>query len=157
MASRTTFILVNLLYLLIVGAIVIAAYGFGGEASIVSLVIGVPTLIMIVFALGSALLKSRTEETGAVDPEELATAPWPRAAVICAWLLGFFIVVFFIGFYPSMFLFTLGFLKLEGKTSWLAALAMAVCVTATLYGSFDYLMGQELFEGILFDAIVPVL
>ena len=157
MASRSTFILVNLLYLLVVGAIVIAAYGFGGEASIVSLVIGVPTLIMIVCALVAALRNNTADETIAADPEELATAPWPRAALICVWLLGFFLAVFFIGFYPSMFGFTLGFLKLEGRTSWLAALTMAVCVTATLYGSFDYLMGQELYEGILFDAIVPVL
>ncbi len=155
MASRTTFLAINFLYLMIVISMVYAAYHYGGEASIVSLVIGVPTLVMILFAIGYGFLDriESTEETA--DSEEVATAAWSRAAVIGAWLVGFFLLIFIAGFYTTIPIFAFGYLKIQGKTSWVIASATAGILWAVLYFSFDYLMGQELFRGIFFRALVP--
>ncbi|MDH3446115.1 MAG: hypothetical protein OEN50_19485 [Deltaproteobacteria bacterium] len=155
MASRTTFLAINFLYLVIVGSMVYAAYHYGGEASIVSLVIGVPTLVMILFAIGYGFLNSSESAVEPAASEEAATAPWSRAALIGAWLVGFLLLIFFIGFYKTIPIFALGYLKIQGKTSWVIASVTAGILWAVLYLSFDYLMGQELFQGILFKALVP--
>ncbi len=155
MASRTTFLAINFLYLMIVGSMVYAAYYYGGEASIVSLVIGVPTLVMILFAIGYGFLNGSESAVKPADTEELATAPWSRAALVGAWLLGFLILVFLIGFYASVPIFALGYLKLQGKSSWFVAMTTAALLWAVLYLSFEQLMGQELFRGIFFRALVP--
>lgn len=155
MGSRATFLVINFLYLVVVGAMVYTAYHYGGEASIVSLVIGIPTLVMIFFAIGSSLLNKSESEPRAAHSEALVTAPWSRAALIAAWLVGFFLLIICVGFLTSIPVFTLAFLKLEGKTSWLTAIATASLLWAVLYLSFHYLMGQELFQGIVFRALLP--
>ena len=155
MTSRATFLAVNFLYLMIVGGMVYAAYHYGGEASIVSLVIGVPTLVMILFAIGYGFLDRSKDTTETADTADVATAPWSGAALIAAWLVGFFLFIFIAGFYTAIPIFAFGYLKIHGKTSWIIASATAGILWAVLYVSFDYLMGQELFQGVLFKALVP--
>jgi hypothetical protein len=153
-----TYLVVNFVYLAIVSAIVAQALSFGGEAGLVPLVIGIPTLAMILISIGGRLLPLPSREEPARAPAAAApedVASWSRGGVIIAWVAGFFLSIFLFGFYWSVPLYTLAFLKVEGRRSWLKCAITAAVLWAVVYVSFGMLMGQGLFKGVLFHALLP--
>ncbi|MBF9018371.1 MULTISPECIES: tripartite tricarboxylate transporter TctB family protein [unclassified Oceanispirochaeta] len=58
-----------------------------------------------------------------------------------------------IGFFPAMFLFLQGWLKLIEKYSWKKSLPISVITTAILYGVFAMWLMVPFPEGLIFNAI----
>jgi hypothetical protein len=155
-AANRTFLLVNFVYLVVAVFIVVHSLRFGGDGGLVPAVVGIPTLLMIAAALGLSLVQSPRRPAGPETAAESgAAAPWGRAGVIVGWLAGFSISILLAGFYPSIALYTFGFLTIQGKVSLFKAALMAAALWAVVYGSFTVLMEQRLFEGIFFGALLP--
>jgi TctA family transporter len=73
---------------------------------------------------------------GAV-PENVATR---RAMAFLGWLLGFLACTSVIGLIPTVPLFIVAFMRVEGRESWRTSTILAICVTAFLYGIFDQVL-----------------
>jgi hypothetical protein len=76
------------------------------------------------------------DHDGAV-PEKVALA---RAAGFLGWLLGFLACTSVIGLIPTVPLFIVAFMRVEGRESWRTSTILAICVTAVLYGIFDQVL-----------------
>jgi len=159
--SKPTFLVVNLLYLVVVVLIIAQAVTFTGQGGLASLVIGVPTLGMLLMTLGSqflpAVFKRSAGETPASEEVAADVAPWSAAFPIIGWIGLLFLLILLIGFQISTPLYTFLFLKLTGKVSWGKSLIVAVALWLLIYVSFDLLLLKPLFEGIFFGAVLPLL
>lgn len=154
-----TYLFINLFYFALVLAMVLQALTFTGEAGIVPLFVGVPTLGLIITALATRWLTSRPkgkQVSGvALAEEPVDVASWSRGLVIAAWVVAFFLLIFFVGFSISIPVYTLAFLRIEGGIAWIRSVLTAAILWAVIYVSFDVLMGQALFPGVLFHALLP--
>jgi hypothetical protein len=157
--SNLTFLLVNLLYLVVVLLIIAQAVTFTGEGGLASLVIGVPTLGMLLITLGSQFLPVASKRPAGNTAEEVPAdvAPWSAAVPIIGWTGLLFLLIFLAGFQISTPLYTFLFLKLHGKVFWVKSLIVAVALWLLIYVSFDLLLLKPLFGGIFFGAVLPLL
>ncbi|WP_449406301.1 tripartite tricarboxylate transporter TctB family protein [Massilia phosphatilytica] len=77
-----------------------------------------------------------SDHEGAV-PEKVALR---RAMAFLGWLLGFLACTSVIGLIPTVPLFIVAFMRIEGRESWWTSVILAICVTAFLYGIFDQVL-----------------
>ena len=148
-----TGVIVNLLYLAVVALVVALSLGFEGQGGLVPVVLGAPTLALILFSLGRELLyPSAAANEAAPD-----VAPWSKAAPVIAWLGAFCVLVLLIGFQLAIPLYMVLFLRRYGGASWPRCLLAAAAVWALVFVSLDLLLKRSLFEGVLFGAILPLL
>ncbi|MFQ5853024.1 MAG: hypothetical protein ACE5JU_20885 [Candidatus Binatia bacterium] len=158
--SKTTFLVVNLVYFAVVLLILIESLTFTEQGGVVPLVVGFPTLGMLFMALGvqlfpvlnQTLIPGKTFEEAMLD-----VAPWSKATPIIGWIGGLFILIFLLGFKISIPLYTFAILKLYGNISWKKSATMAIALWFLVYVSFDILLHKSLFEGVLFEATLPLL
>jgi len=147
-----SYVIVNLLYLGLVLLVVVPSLGFEGQAGLVPLVLGIPTLVMILFSVARELLSPR-----AAPDDSAEVAPWTRAVPIVAWLAVFCVLVFLIGFLLTIPIYIVLFLRGFARLSWPRCAIAAVTVWALVYVSLKFLLHRILFEGVLFGAIPPLL
>ncbi len=147
-----TYVIVNLLYLAVVLVVVIPSLGFEGQGGLVPLVLGVPTLALILFSLGRELL-----HPSAAPDDSVEVAPWAKAAPVVAWLGVFCALVILIGFQPTIPIYMVLFLRSFGKISWQRCAVAALSVWVLVYASLELVLHRTLFEGVLFGAILPLL
>ncbi len=147
-----SYVIVNLLYLAVVLVVVIPSFGFDGQGGLVPLVLGIPTLVFILFCLGRELLSPRAAPDASVE-----VAPWTTAAPVVAWLGVFCVLVLLIGFQLTIPIYMVLFLRSFGKLSWQRCVVAAVTVWALMYVSLELVLQRTLFEGVLFGAILPLL
>ena len=159
--SKITFLLVNLLYLTIVLLVLIESLTFDEQGGLVPLVIGIPTLGMLFLTLGNQFLPPLLNKRVSAkrNPEEalLDVASWSNAIPIIGWTVGLFLLIFLIGFQLNIPLYTFSFLRFHGRVSWKKCVIMAGALWLLVYVSFGLLLHKSLFEGILFDAVLPLL
>ena len=147
-----SYVIVNLLYLAVVLLVVIPSFGFDGQGGLVPLVLGIPTLVFILFCLGRELLSPR-----AAPDDSVEVAPWDKAAPVVAWLGVFCVLVLLIGFLLTIPIYMVLFLRSFGRLSWPRCTVAAVAVWALVYVSLEFVLQRTLFEGVLFGAILPLL
>ncbi len=147
-----SYVIVNLLYLGLVLVVVVPSLGFEGQAGLVPLVLGIPTLVLILFSLARELLSPR-----AAPDDSAEVAPWAGAVPIVAWLAVFCVLVFLIGFLLTIPVYIVLFLRGFARLSWARCGIAAVTVWALVYVSLKFLLHRILFEGVLFGAIPPLL
>ncbi len=159
--SKITFLLVNLLYLTVVLLILIESFTFAEQGGLVPLVVGIPTLGMLLLTVGGqflpVLLKKRVSARKNPDEVSLDVASWFRAAPIIGWMGGLFILIFLVGFLISIPLYSFTFLRLYGNISWKKSAALGIALWLLVYVSFHILLHKSLFEGVLFEATLPLL
>ncbi len=147
-----SYVIVNLLYLAVVLVVVVPSFGFEGQGGLVPLVLGIPTLALIVFSVGRELLSPRAAPDDAVE-----VAPWASAAPIVAWLGVFCALVVLIGFQLTIPVYMVLFLRNFGRLSWQRCAIATVTVWVLVYVSLELVLHRTLFEGVLFGAILPLL
>lgn len=150
---NATFVIVNLLYLAVVVLVVLQALSFEGQGGLVSIVLGIPTLALILVTLGRTFLSS-TKKT---DEELDDAAPWVKAGPIIGWVVGFCVLVLLLGFQISIPLYVFAFLRFRGQVSWPRCIVLAVSAWLVIYVTLDALLHRTLFEGLFFGAILPLL
>ena len=99
-------------------------------------------LALIVFSLAVDLTWHPENDEGLHMDLESDTAPLTkrevvtRAAIFFGWLVGLMIAMATIGLIPSIPIFVILFMRIEGRERWFLAIAQAVCLTAFVYFVF---------------------
>ncbi|MGH7793586.1 MAG: tripartite tricarboxylate transporter TctB family protein, partial [Candidatus Binatia bacterium] len=135
-------------------------FGFGSwepRAALFPLAIGVPCLILAILTFGMELFRStRTvpsenlllaESAHAIAPDEARN----RTMIIAGWIVGFFLIIWFLGFTIASALATFLYLKFSGEERWLTSIALALIAWGFFYGMFDYALHLPFPEGLLLD------
>ena len=83
-----------------------------------------------------------------------------RAAVFFGWLVGFMASMACIGLIPTVPIFVIGYMRLEGREPWRLVLPQAICLTLFIYVVFDWLLAipwPQTLLGIAFPALKGVI
>ena len=87
---------------------------------------------------------SPTVVVGAVKGSEMG-----RFAVALGWIGGFALGIYVIGFFLSILVFAVSYLKVRGR-SWVSSAVFAVVFTAVLYAIFAVGFKAQLYRGLVF-------
>ena len=166
--SRGRFLFCGLLVTFSV-VIVLTAFSYFPKARLVPLMVGIPTLVLALLSLiGEAfpkLLRSldvnpRGFGGGKLGNEirlekKLEMELTRRVLIQSVWLIGFFALIYLVGFLISIPVFAILFLRIHGKVGWVETLAIAAITWGFIFAMFETFMKVALFKGVLFGAIVP--
>ncbi len=147
---------------------IVTSFSYEHDARLIPLLVGFSTLVLVLAVLVNEIHPVSIVEKMNVDwtkdlkvqessPKIKEKVSAKKILINICWIFGFFLFIFLFGFPISIALFTLAFLKIEGKVSWVKALLTAVIVSAAVFVIFEWAMGFGLFEGILFGEITPPL
>jgi hypothetical protein len=107
----------------------------------------IPKILIIIKFIPQRTFDGRTGLFKARDPE---TARLMRETVkISAWILGYFVAIWLLGFSAAVALTTLLYLKLA-KERWLITLVLTIFAWASFYALFVYFLHVPFPEGQLF-------
>lgn len=95
--------------------------------------------------MGHGLIKKLDEESARLMRE---------TAKISAWIFGYFVALWLLGFSTAIVLVTLLYLKLA-KERWPITLLLTFFAWGSYYGLFVYLLHVPFPEGLLFDWLRP--
>ena len=84
-------------------------------------------------------------------PEE-ADAAGGHAVVGCAWIAAFVALVTVVGFIAAIPVYTLAFMRIQGRKPWRLCLVTAALITAVTWIVFEQLLRYKVFEGVIFGA-----
>ena len=136
-----------------------AKFGFGAfepRAALFPWVIGLPSLLLAIYVF----LKDAFQTTRQVKVEEAAPYMEPevdplvarqRALSIGCWIVGFFLVIWILGFVPASAIATLLYLKFGAGEKWSISLALTAVCWLFFFGVFDYALRLPFPTGALFD------
>ena len=149
---------------------VVAGWTYGRNSRIFPLAIGIPTVILMALMLADVwrpgLLRGADVHlaglsSSTLDPgeEEIEKDSHPPGTVLrmLGWLLLAGVGIALIGFHVAVPVYILLFGRLEGRSSWVSAVLLALLCWAFIIGYFDLFMRFGMFRGILFGAELPVL
>jgi len=125
---------------------------FGFRAGLFPWAIGYPVLALTIVQFVLELLgkgqAAGLESAVEIDlPKEVVRR---RAAGIIAWILGFFLLIWLVGFAYAVPITTFFYLKLSGKESWLMTIVFTAVTWGLFYGVFDYALNIPFPPGLLF-------
>lgn len=131
---------------------------FGFRAGLFPWSIGYPVLGLAILQLILELMgKGRA---GGLESEIEIDLPSAvirrRAAGIIAWILGFYGLIWLVGFSWAVPLTTFFYLKLSGKEPWLITIIFTAITWGLFYGMFDYALRIPFPEGSLINLITGV-
>jgi hypothetical protein len=136
-----------------------AHFGFGAwepRAALFPLVIGTPTLLLAAYIFVRECLRS----TEAVKAEEHGFEPAleidpllarQRTLAIGAWIVGFFVAIWLLGFTAAAAVATFVYLKLGAKEQWVPSAALTLVAWLFFYGLFDYALQLPFPDGAVLD------
>lgn len=141
--------------LLIVAAVAAALWQsleFNVRAGLFPWVIGFPVLALVLIQAGADLFVNGTgDEASAVVRELPAKVENRRTLAIFAWILGFFVSIWLLGFSLGVPLVTFLQLKIGGREKWKHSVILAVLVWAFIYGVFEKVLNIPYPTGELFS------
>jgi Tripartite tricarboxylate transporter TctB family len=131
--------------LLVAGYAIFAASGWTFKAKLFPLATAIPILILVLLHLYLEFFGAQEVAKGpAVEAEFSAEvsdgAARRRALIIFAWIAGFILFVYLIGFPLTVPIFIFCFLKFQSATSWIHSLALTGCTWAFFYLLFQRLV-----------------
>ncbi|TMA10698.1 MAG: hypothetical protein E6J89_09865 [Deltaproteobacteria bacterium] len=128
---------------LVVAALAMALWqsrNFGFRAGLFPWAIGFPVLTLAAVQLILDLTgrtRFKAEEIG-VGTELAQGVVYKRTVSICIWTVGYFVVIWLVGFSLAVPLTTILYLKIAGKEKWLITLILSFIAWAFFYGLFEY-------------------
>lgn len=139
----------------IVIALVIVASGLSMPyfaSKLLPIVLGTSILFLAAAGLWRDIrLQARTAttvtEAGKAREQE---ASGRRYWLAVAWVAGFLLAIYLLGFLVSMPLYIFSYMKVH-RIRWTTAIASAVITTVIMYFGFQYLLNIELYPGLLFN------
>ena len=122
------------------------------ESKLLPLIIGTAVLILAVIGLGREILaggeRQITTTEGEATTREETGEGWRGYLFAGAWVVGFFLAIFLLGFLIAIPIFILAYMKLHG-TRWLVAIAFAILTPLLIYGIFELALAVILYRGLL--------
>jgi hypothetical protein len=148
------------LSLLILFAVMMSqALEWNYKAAIIPLIVGTGAIVFCTLSLLNDLLKSEVHEAKAVENASLGIADEKmhldiasnvahlptktlilRAGIFFGWMLGFMGSMALIGLIPTVPLFIVAFMRIEGRERWTLVAGLAAFMTCLVYGVFDQLL-----------------
>jgi TctA family transporter len=135
------------------------AFSWNHKAAIIPFIVGTGAIFFCTLALLNDLLKSEVHEAKAVERASLGIADDKmhmdiasniahlpaqtlilRGAIFFGWMLGFMGSMALIGLIPTVPLFIIAFMRVEGREAWKIVALMAAFMTLLVYGVFDQLL-----------------
>jgi hypothetical protein len=148
---------VSLLILFVVMMTEATAWNY--KASIIPFIVGTGAIVFCLLSLLNDLLKSEVHEAKAAENASLGIADEKmhldiasniahlptktlilRAGIFFGWMLSFMGSMALIGLIPTVPLFIIAFMRIEGRERWTVVLSMATFMTCLVYGVFDQLL-----------------
>jgi len=161
----------NIIFLIVLLIAMIGSFNYSERARLIPLVIciGVSLLIVIVLigeryptlirSFDSSLAdvsrgtsKGKLLSQSATRSEQVMLR---KALIICAWLVGFFVLIYLTGFLIAVPIAVLTFLKIWGRVPWVKTIVITAVTWGFIYSLFEVIMKVDLFEGILFGGVSP--
>lgn len=78
---------------------------------------------------------------------------WRKNIIVFSWLLGFFLLIYVLGFIISILIFVFAFLKFN-RRGWPTSIITALMSTALIYVVFVVVLKADLFPGIITEALL---
>lgn len=126
---------------------------FGMEdfaSKLLPLIFGSLVLILAAILLRKEMQAAKEQETTVAKEEtsssEATVVSWRRYLANFAWIIGFTLGIFLLGFLITIPLFILAYMKWLG-TSWRTAVISAVLTTAVAYFGFERALQVDLYPG----------
>jgi hypothetical protein len=129
------------------------------KAAIIPYIVGTGAILACALALLNDLLKTEIHEAKAVERATLGIADDKmhmdiasniahlpaktlilRGTIFFGWMLGFMASMALIGLIPTVPLFIVTFMRIEGRERWRTVIFMAAFMTVLVYGVFDQLL-----------------
>ncbi|MBI4185932.1 MAG: tripartite tricarboxylate transporter TctB family protein [Chloroflexi bacterium] len=85
---------------------------------------------------------------GEITVQEAARESWGGYLIVGAWVMGFSLTIYVLGFLVAIPLFVFTYMRSHG-TRWYVAIIYAVVATAFMYGIFERLLGVTLYRGLI--------
>ena len=140
-----------LIFILLVSlALIIRSIAFPYlESKLLPLIVGgivfVLTAVALIMELRAKEKPKRVREPWEGEELELRQYGWTGA-----WLGGYALAIYLLGFVIATPAFVLSYLKLHG-TGWLKTIIITVVTTAFVYGVFELILRITLYRGLLFS------
>lgn len=124
------------------------------KAALFPLSVSIPLLILAAIQLLQLIRgKEETIDSSAVDLEFSSDVPPEierrRVITAFAWIAGFILCVYLIGFPPTVPLFIFVYLKFESGVGWVNTLLLTALTWAIFYGLFEKLVHLQFEQGAL--------
>ncbi len=145
-------------------SMVVISFDYPSKARFMPLVVGLPGIVLCLIQLAVDLFRSpSTDNTATSLGQSIAAASAPESqheelpefgphtarqeVIMWSYFISFIAGVILFGFYISVPIMLLTFLRRQGEASWKLALALAIAATLALYLMFGRLLGIELHPG----------
>jgi TctA family transporter len=133
--------------------------GFGVRAGLFPWAIGYPMLLLCVFQLVLTLLKRESEAHvatmgdfgAAAEPHLPPNVVNLRTMRILAWIIGYFLAIWFLGFQYAVPLLILAYLKIGAREKWPISLIFTAAGWAFFYFLFDYALNIPFPPGLILE------
>ena len=121
------------------------------ESKLLPLLIGGTVFVLATIGLVREILSGEEHKATGIeaDGKEKEVAGWRGYLRPGAWVVGFFLAIYLLGFIVAIPLFILAFIKSHGAR-WLSAIISAVITSALIYVIFELGLRVILYRGLLF-------
>ncbi|MFC1817004.1 tripartite tricarboxylate transporter TctB family protein [Thermodesulfobacteriota bacterium] len=161
---RTESLFFTFFLIAIVLIIFILTLNYDAKTRLMPLVTVIPTMILGIAVLVGELFprfKKMFEvdlfKIMSISNEREVKAKWSEKIgffIIFSWLILFTMLIFVTGFLVAVPVCVFLYIKFPGNISWTKSLIATAALWIFIYVVFQILMGLQLFQGVLFDAIV---
>ena len=121
------------------------------ETKLLPLIIGGLVFILAAIELKREL-SSKREPSKAMEQQGKAVVEkdvFRKHVSVAAWIGGFFLAIYSLGFAIAIPLFVFSYLKSHGR-GWVIAISLAAIMALFAYGVFERLLGIQLYRGLIF-------
>ena len=126
------------------------------QSKLLPLMIGSIVLVLSSIGLGRDIRAKREPEAtvtgGEVGRSEEAKGELGAYLRVGAWVAGFVLAIYLLGFIMALPLFILSYMKSHGA-GWFVAIVFAIITTAIVYGVFEFALRVELYRGLIFSLL----
>ncbi|MGH7927341.1 MAG: tripartite tricarboxylate transporter TctB family protein [Candidatus Binatia bacterium] len=146
--------LLSLFFVILAAWAVYEAKDWDASARLFPLMASLPLLVLSVVQLGIDTLGPQRETAKAMDFEftkgvDPSLARW-RTLNIFAWLFGFALAIWLLGFHVAIPLTVFLYLKFKGRERWSLSLTLTIAIYLFFWGIFDRLLHLPFPEPVLF-------
>lgn len=172
--ARKNFSFITVLLLFFTVLIIAGAFRYESSTRMLPLIVGVPTLVMLLFlVLGETIFPQliRSFDIDLLHVKETVTSQplsgekievrvrWignKALLFVSGWLITFLVLIVLFGYNIAICVSVLGFVKLYGNQTWLRSLLVAIAVWAFTYIVFQYAMDLVMFPGLIFGGKIII-
>jgi len=170
----------SLVITIIMATFVILSLQLGPVARTIPLLVGVPTLILVItqfFAdvmhhwtkkikkyTGGKILRDQEERAKTIVKDSTETSNKPlkkeegkdirtKELKMFSWILSLFALIYFIGYLIAVPLFLMLYLKIYAKERWVISVGLTIIVYGAMYTLFIFFLQVPLWKGVLFGGV----